>query len=144
MLRSVLCLAAIGLAASSLSGCGPAKARLYPVTGSLKVNGKPAENALILLHPPATTKETVRPSARVKADGTFEVTSFEEGDGAEAGEYTITVEWRLPPKTPFDGNGPDQLQGAFSNPATSNLKATVNAGATSLAPIEIEYAIKAG
>lgn len=144
MFRRLFCLTMMGLAIASVSGCGPAKGQLYSVTGTLKVNGKPAENALILLHPKTTTKETVRPSARVKADGTFDVTTFEAGDGAEAGEYIVTVEWRLPPKTPFDGNGPDQLEGAYSNPTKSTLKATVNSGPTTLAPIEIEYAIKAG
>ena len=35
--------------------------------------------------------ETVRPRARTNADGTFEVWTWEKGDGAPAGTYKVTL-----------------------------------------------------
>ncbi len=33
-----------------LAGCGPSGPKLYPVVGQVKVDGKPAEHALVFMH----------------------------------------------------------------------------------------------
>lgn len=124
-------------ALAACSACSDGKPALVPVSGKLLVGGQPAENALLIFHPSATTADTVRPTARVAADGSFKVTTFEPGDGAVAGSYVVTVEWRAAPTNPFDGGGPDKLQGKYNDPQKSTLQVKVENGVSELAPFDL-------
>lgn len=85
----------------------------------------------------------MRPSGRAGPDGSFTLTSYEEGDGAPAGEYKVTVEWPSEdPNDPSDPDdpegqiprGPDWLQGRYADPATTSLTATIREGDNLLEP----------
>src|SRR5690606_19402348 len=81
----------------SAVGCGPpAEVRpvLIPVQGSLLVNGKPAAGAMVVFHPAggaSIDERGSRPKATVLPDGSFEVTTYQAGDGAPAGDYDVAV-----------------------------------------------------
>ncbi|MBL8849208.1 MAG: hypothetical protein JNG89_05970, partial [Planctomycetaceae bacterium] len=80
--------------ALSMWGCGGANPweTVYPATGVLTFNGKPLADAEIALIPvDATAPPTVRPRARSTSDGAFAVWTYEQGDGAPAGQYKATV-----------------------------------------------------
>ncbi|MEY3174717.1 MAG: hypothetical protein RLZZ436_2631 [Planctomycetota bacterium] len=77
-----------------LAGCSEKSAWEvpYPVKGSLTFRGKPVAEADIVLFPEDPSwPETVRPRARTKADGTFDVWTWQQGDGAPAGNYKVTL-----------------------------------------------------
>ncbi|MGV2332829.1 MAG UNVERIFIED_CONTAM: hypothetical protein LVR18_01365 [Planctomycetaceae bacterium] len=77
-----------------LAGCSeqPMWEVTHPSKGSLSFRGKPVADADIVLFPEDPTwPETVRPRARTNADGTFEVWTWEKGDGAPAGTYKVTL-----------------------------------------------------
>lgn len=124
-----LFLAALVWGSVAIPGCGDAGPKLYPVKGTVRVDGKPASDATVFFHRQgrANSNEPV-PYARCAADGSFQVTTSKEGDGAQVGEYVLTVVWPDMSKAP-DGNGgrPDLLRGTYDKPATSALKATVEA-----------------
>lgn len=71
------------------------------------------------------------PRAIVAADGSFQVSTYGNADGAPDGSYVVLVEWRRPPEgagaegldpeTPL----PDRLAGRYMDPAKSPLKALV-------------------
>jgi hypothetical protein len=72
----------------------------YPVRGRVLVGGKPAEGALVVFHAAEDSElRALKPSARVEADGSFTLRSYDPqlcptpADGAPAGEYRVRVSW---------------------------------------------------
>ena len=102
---------------------------VYPVHGQVfDKDKKSAVGALVIFHPvDESSPKLIRPLAHVDEKGDFALTTYENNDGAPAGEYIITISWRQQPSKPSDGNkaGPDRLKGAYSNPKTSKLKFTI-------------------
>ena len=129
----------IGLAVLS-SGCGgeTSPKPVFPVSGKVLVDGKPAAHATVILHPVGESgPDVVRPRAQVGPDGTFTVSTYGSGDGAPAGEYAVTVEWWLTNAAAGKGRGDDlppanRLPARYASAASSGLKATVGEGATEL------------
>jgi hypothetical protein len=135
-------LLAIAPAFLLLAGCAEKWAEVFPVSGTIKVDGQTPVGAQLVLHPvaaAATDAEVVTPTGRVKSDGTFAITSYKDGDGAAPGEYIVTVQWY---KIDKDGNvGPNVIPEQYTNPKTSPVKVTVSAGApTTVEPISISGA----
>jgi len=116
------------------SGSNRDRVPVHPVTGKVLVDGQPPEGATVVFHPVSSTEEMAhKPAARVQADGTFQVTTYEAHDGAPAGEYVVTVTWSAPPT-------PDRLGGKYSDPETSQLQVTVTEGENLLKPFELKGA----
>jgi hypothetical protein len=123
-------------------GCGAdeeIRPQLQPVQGTLSVNGKPAQGATVVLHP-ADGKNFdsrgSRPQGTVGPDGAFKVTTYQDGDGAPAGEYNVAVMW-------FGKSGnaaADLLAGAYARPEQTSIRVTVAPGDAELDPIEIKGA----
>ena len=132
-----LALAALGL----LCGCGPpdeVRPELHPAQGTLTINGRPAEGALLVFHPadgrPFDSRGT-RPTATVDADGAFELKTYQTGDGAPAGDYRVAVLWLADP----DSDSPwDKLGGRFADPEAADLRVSVEPGHALLDPIRLE------
>lgn len=114
------------LLAAVLASCSkaPDKPATYPVTGRVTFEGNPAAGAVVILHP--TNASAERPRAKADAKGEFTLTTFANGDGAPAGEYAVTVEWRKADDHPEQGV--DLLPAAYGDPKTSKLRATIAAG----------------
>src|SRR5688572_17397354 len=77
-------------------GCGPKEQRVpvFPVKGSVFVNGKAAEKALVIFHPLGDADpKAPRSTGEVAADGSFTLSTYTSGDGAPAGDYAVTVTW---------------------------------------------------
>lgn len=132
-------LLACGLAAVLPSGCEPAGPKLYPVRGTVTVKGKPAAHAVVFLHRKGRTDmaEPV-PYGKAGDDGKFVVTTNKDGDGAQTGEYVLTVFYPDMTKQP-DGNGqrPDLLNGAYEKPGQTKLAATVKPEENTIPPIDL-------
>jgi hypothetical protein len=134
--------------AGSLIGCGGEAGRLpvYPVKGQVRLDGQPAEGAFVVLHPisgPAAegdrrTGEPLKPRASVRADGGFEVSTYDAGDGAPVGQYAVTIEWpRLVKKGNDVSPGPNVIPKPYSDPKTTPVQVVLKEGAIQLDPIEI-------
>jgi hypothetical protein len=112
--------------------CGRAQsgAEVYPVHGEVFFNGEPAAGAWVHFHP--VDKDECSPAfALVQEDGSFELSTHGTNDGAEAGDYVVTLSWRDEVK--FDDEnetnyGPDRFGERYSKPNKSELKATVGGG----------------
>lgn len=119
-------------------GCSDRLATV-PVTGSVRVDGKPAAGVQVVLHPIAVDDERLvklRPTGRTAADGTFVIGTYQMADGAPVADYRITAEWFAggPETTTSETADPeansaamqtDRLGGRFANPETSVFKASV-------------------
>lgn len=109
-------------------GCGSSTVELYPVRGEVFLSGQPAGGAVVHFHP--VDAELCSPAfATVQEDGTFQLSTYGTNDGAEPGDYVVTLNWRDEQKVDDEiVNGPDRFGERYSKPATSTLNVTVTAG----------------
>lgn len=137
-----LSLVATCMFALTTLGCGESWLEVVPASGTVKVDGKAPEGAHIVLHPktPVGT-DPIAPTATVKPDGSYVITTYQAGDGAPPGEYVATVQWYQIDK---DGIvGPNVIPKEYSTPQTSPIKVTVKSdGPTTIEPIAISLAKK--
>lgn len=80
----------------TLVGCGDGRPTLYPVKGVVRFeSGDPVRNAAIEFVP-----NTAGPSPRgqIDAEGAFVLGTYNNGDGAPAGDYRVVVVQALPPE----------------------------------------------
>lgn len=136
---------AVMLAVVMLSGCGHEgwKAKTYATRGTVIVNGAPAENVIVMFHSqgkPMDVRQSV-PYGLTSADGAFEMTTYEKGDGVPAGEYGLTLYWPM-----GKGNSPDRLAGAYLDPANPMMMVTIEKKRNELPPIKLSgvKVLKAG
>jgi hypothetical protein len=121
------------LAAGLTVGCGGDG--VHPVEGKVVwKDGTPAkelEGALVVFDLPEKQSNA---NGSVQADGTFRLTTKKDGDGALAGEYKVLIIERRKA-----GGGPDPTAMApghmdvkYSDPTTSDLRATVKSGTNTI------------
>jgi hypothetical protein len=136
--RSLACAVVMGGLSVMALGCGDHLATV-PVTGSVRVDGKPAAGVQVVLHPVDADDERLtklRPTGRTATDGTFVIGTYEMSDGAPVAEYRITAEWfsggpetttseTADPEANSAATQTDRLGGRFANPETSAFKASV-------------------
>jgi len=110
---------------------------VYPVRGQVFFLGKPTAGALVLFHPlDDPDAPGPRPHGQVEQDGTFRLTTYEVDDGAPAGAYVVTIDWRK--GIPGQGRlGPALMPAKYGTPKQSPLRATVQAESNDLAAFQI-------
>jgi hypothetical protein len=132
--------------AAAATGCGggkdPREKPVFPASGRVLVNDRPAHEARVMLVPVGTAGGgdgfTPNPFAQVREDGSFEITTYAPGDGAPAGEYAVVVEWR---KGRFPGSrdrGPDLLNKKYRDPKRSPLRVQITEGKNDLPPFHLK------
>jgi hypothetical protein len=111
---------------------------LFPVQGQLFLEQKPAYKAVVWFHPLGESGPAVAcPHACVKEDGSFEVGTYKDNDGAPAGRYRLTVIWRVPPKS-GDEDGANLIPVRYMDPEKAGLPVvSVPPGPTVLPPIHL-------
>ncbi len=122
----------------SLVGCGDDdRPELFPLTGTVAVNGQPAHGAIVTLHSEKSQPlGTPKPFGRADAEGRFQLTTFETSDGVPAGDYRVTVIWPENPQA--RGPSPDRLSGRYASQESSPLTVAVSEGMTELPALELE------
>ncbi|HTN02121.1 MAG TPA: carboxypeptidase regulatory-like domain-containing protein [Planctomycetaceae bacterium] len=133
-----------------VAGCGsngPDLKPVYPVTGSVFVDGEAAKGAVVMFHPlPIQTGrfDMIRSRGTVNENGRFQLTTFQTDDGAPEGEYAVTIYWpgkRTGKPDPNDENSdlpPDRLGLRYNDPATSKIRVQVTGPETSLESFELD------
>jgi len=80
------------MAALTVAGCQSSDT--VPVRGKITYAGRPVDRGRITFEPIKLADEAAprRPSiAPIRADGTFEMTTFASGDGVQPGEYKVII-----------------------------------------------------
>ncbi len=124
-----------------LSSCGSREGRkpVFPVKGQVFHKGKAAVGAVLVFHPKtAADPAGPRPHARVGADGAFTLTTYQAQDGAPAGDYVVTIDWRQGAAHGKAPGGWSPLPTEYSSPDASPLRATIREGSNDLPPFAIE------
>jgi hypothetical protein len=114
-----------------------ARKPVFPVRGQVLINDKPAAGATVFFYPVETDPDAIAPYGVTDESGHFTLTTYLTFDGAPAGEYVVTI--RAPGKStrPDEEQGPDWLKGAYTDPKTSKLHATVEKKDNELAPFQL-------
>jgi hypothetical protein len=118
-----------GVSALAVSSLSNSRASIeqtdYAVSGSISINGVPAEDAVVSLHPVAPLRWAyVAPRCRVRKDGTFEINTTRIKEGADASLYAITIE-------------SSRVPARYRRPDASPLRLRVADGPYWLPPINI-------
>jgi hypothetical protein len=127
-LRSIVLVLTVALAASS--GCGDGGlVPLVPVEGQVFWRDRPVADALVMLHPRTNDPriERMNPRGRTDAEGKFKLKTYDDNDGAPAGEYAVTIFW-------FEGDV-DRLAGRYADAETTTLHITISPETPLLEPI---------
>ncbi len=75
----------------SLAGCETPVAT-HAVTGKVVLaDGSPAGGGIIKFRTTSEEGETVKAHGQIQADGSFQLTTFEEGDGALEGDHEVIL-----------------------------------------------------
>jgi hypothetical protein len=119
------------------SCAGVKRKPVFPVQGKVLYQGKPTANAVVFLHllGDADANEP-KPHGVVGADGSFQISTYGDKDGAPAGQYAVTVVWKTEAK-----GGDDQdnlLPVRYMSPSTSGLTAQVKEGPNELEPFQLK------
>lgn len=141
--------ASVALILALLAGTGCSKqdgVPVFPVRGQVKFKGEPASGAFVVFHPvgaapdpgASPVDEQPCPSALVKPDGSFELTTRQGGDGAPAGDYAVTLEWFKPvQRNGAPEAGPNVIPPTYGKPESTPLKVTVKAESNDLPAWEV-------
>jgi len=135
-LPTVLCALALGLTSCRRSG----QEAVYPVTGKVFFNGRPAEGAIVsFVSRDPSDPAARRPGGQVAPDGSFRLSTYASFDGAPAGQYAVTISYPSPEQKENGENaGPDLLQGRYADPKTTPLVADVKRGENHLEPFQLQ------
>ncbi len=119
------------------TGCGKSgwQASTYPVSGVIKINGESPEKAVLIFHSTAgpVDRRHSEPWAIVESDGSFEISTYKDGDGAPKGEYAVTLYW---PAYSFM-DAPDRLKGVYNDVNSPLTTVLVTSGENHLPSIEL-------
>ncbi len=136
----LLCGLAIGVCSCSKPS-GPAQKVCYPTKGQVMVGTQPAAGAMVIFHPEGSTPEEWTggyPRARVGGDGTFELETYGDKDGAPAGDYRVLVTWtQTGSEETEDTQMIDRLKGRYSDYNAATLRAKVESGPTEVPVIRL-------
>ncbi len=122
----------------SLAGCGAKEGpKIVPVSGIVKIGGKPAENIMVRFVPDGESLEGLIESSGVSnADGLFDLTTSDNRKGAIPGPGKILVT-DLMEERPAQGEvakNPPRFPASYGVLSPTSLTATVAEGT----PLEIE------
>lgn len=80
---------AIAFLMSWLTGCDDGGIGAIPIRGKVLYNGKPLAQGEVLYNPLESTGR--RAKGKIQSDGTFQLTTLEQNDGALPGDYQISI-----------------------------------------------------
>ena len=128
--------AAVAVAALVVASCGGGGVKLHPVSGKVFYLDQPAEGATVVFQPLNSTADSLMPSGKVGADGSFTLSTHPHGEGAPAGEYVALVTWYPPNARELD-NPKNKLSPKYSSQADSPFRVTIKQGANELEPFRL-------
>ena len=115
------------------TGCGKTPEKLYPVVGTVTVDGKPLDGGTVqfeMLEQGEASGKVYTSSSEISEDGSYELSTFDK-PGAPAGEHRVWV-------TPYFAAMPDKLgvnnqrrspiPKKYMLPTTTDLTYTVSEG----------------
>jgi len=122
-----------------IASCSESTVPVHPVAGMVTFENRPPSGALVVLHPQgATLPQDLIPTGIVQPDGTFQIGTYDSGDGAPAGTYKATFQWfKVVSGAGGSGRGPNVLPAAYADPRQTPVEIVVGEGPNDLPPVVI-------
>lgn len=134
------------LAIGLMAGCGNnGNVTVYPVSGTVKFNGKPMEGGGSIAFMPKGKQAGKAAGGTINMDGTYSLSTYKENDGSMVGDFKviITQETSIEPMATPDGEAPTakpkpevpadaRIPAIYSDPQSSVLEAKVEAKANTI------------
>lgn len=136
--RSWCCAFAVGLL--FFLGCSKSGPVCYPVQGTVLLDCKPLAEAMIVLHPVGREMEgKQKPLGYSDQSGHFELTTWQSGDGAPPGVYSITVELRALRRVGEEmiRDGRNLIPDRYAKPQASQFRCEITEGTNELPPLSL-------
>ena len=114
---------------------------VYPVTGTVLVDGKPEASVQVTFHDVAgtDTKQPTFPTGMTDAEGKLTISTYAIGDGLPPGKYKLTFMWGKIDMLSMRYGGPDKLKKRYSDDKKSKFTIEVGEDATNdLGTIELK------
>lgn len=138
LVTGVFCLSLV------LVGCGgdngPPRKQTFKVTGKVTVDGAaPSFPIQITCHSLSGTDPQMPTASECQTnpDGTFEIATYQSGDGVPAGDYVLTFASRDINMMTRTYSGPDKLNNRYSDPQKSEFKFSVKDKPVDLGEIQL-------
>lgn len=129
------------LAALLVVGCSvsPGHPTYYPVKGRVLYEGNPIPEAQVTLHPLGQSLP-MKPLGNTDAQGWFALTTFGTNDGAPAGHYVVTVQWKQLVQTGEEKtrSGRNQLPAHYGDEKRSKLRCEIEEGQNELLVFQLK------
>jgi hypothetical protein len=119
----------------SAVGCG---SRLYPVRGKVTyADGKPVTEGMVVFE---SKDQANRITARgeIRADGSYELSTYQPGDGALPGKYQVLVAPKSDPNAVDKPSRPPPFDLRYAEFKTSGLEFEVTAAGPNDFPIKVD------
>lgn len=141
--RDIACATSALLTLLMIAGCGSeqvgvTRVQTVPVTGKVLIDGSPVENVAIraLRADGEKSAAIVSSTAYTAQDGSFEISTYERGDGVPPGEYKLTFQWGR--YNLFNGQYTgDRFEGKYSDLETSEFPVSVVSDSIDMGTIEL-------
>ncbi len=131
-LRNTLFSAFVLMASLACTGCGDDHPHTVTVQGTVIYQGQPLEGGELTFQPLMTNTDGLRRPAtgQIATDGTYQLSTFSQGDGALPGEYHVAITSLVGPAPieVVDGGRStreSRIPLKYGNPASSGLRASV-------------------
>jgi len=129
---------------ASIAGCGSGKndgpPEVFPVSGQVLVDGKPASGIEVTLLPsdaPMVPRIPRNPHGVTGSDGRFSIGTFKDADGAAEGGYQVLLKWPADKKDPeAEALDEDRLMGWYDG-THSTIAFRSKAGANEIPVIKV-------
>ena len=128
-----------------LAGClGSSAPKTINVQGKVTYQDQPVTLGYVSFVPvePAEGYPSRPASGTINPDGTYQLSSFGENDGAVPGKYQVAIVSKTGGPTPEEPDAPEEwaIPKKYGNPAESGLTATIPADARG--PLELNLALE--
>lgn len=90
--KNILCVALIVALTAIVVGCGESEnVEVFPARGIIRFDGKPMIGGGAISLVPVVSQSGKNAGGIINADGTFVLTTYEDGDGAMAGSFRVII-----------------------------------------------------
>ncbi len=122
--------AAVGLLIGAISGCTESveRPKTFPVGGKVTYKGQPVPKGTVTFQP----DEGHPAVGEIQSDGTYQLSTFAQGDGALPGHHKVFIIANTADPTKIPGSTPgwtppkDLVPKKYNTAATSGLEATIS------------------
>jgi len=142
-----------------LAGCGESEnVEVFPTRGIVKFNGKPMSGGGAISLVPVVSQSGKNAGGIINADGTFVLTTYQDGDGAMTGTFRVMINQTTSQEPDYGGDsdapgngamkalqtiGPDEIiPTIYADPVSSPIEVRIESRELNELTIDLERQVR--